>query len=143
MREDEMIYLVYASSAARLFTKDELADLLAVSRTNNARAGITGMLVYKGGNFLQVLEGEEEPVEALHRKILLDPRHKGIITLICGPLAERAFPEWSMEFRDLGAAEVQSDPAFSDFLNTPLTGEEFSANPTRAQKLLLSFKRAM
>ena len=138
-----MIYLVYASSAVRLFTPEELTDLLAVSRVNNARAGITGMLLYKGGNFLQVLEGDEQPVEALHAKILRDPRHKGVITLLRGPLEERAFPGWSMGFRDLASPEVRSDPAFSEFLNAPLSGEEFSANPSRAQKMLLSFKRFM
>ncbi|MDP9457949.1 MAG: hypothetical protein M3Q60_19755 [Actinomycetota bacterium] len=48
-----------------------------------------------------------------------------------------------MGFRDLESEEARSNPAYSEFLNTPLTGKEFSANPSRSQKLLLSFKKSM
>ncbi len=63
-----MFSLTYVSSAVRPFAEDELADLLAVSRQNNARLGITGMLLYKDGNFMQVLEGEEAEVRTLYEK---------------------------------------------------------------------------
>jgi hypothetical protein len=101
------------------------------------------MLLYKDGNFLQVLEGEEETVRNLYTKIGGDPRHHGLLTLIQGPLAERQFPDWSMGFRDLNSPDVQSMPGYTEFLNTPLTGAEFSADPTRCQKLLMTFKRTM
>ncbi len=57
-----MFFLVYVSSAVRPFSRVDLDDLLATSRANNARVGITGMLLYKDGNFMQVLEGDEEAV---------------------------------------------------------------------------------
>lgn len=53
-------------------------------RTNNERAGITGMLLYKDGNFMQLLEGEKEAVLRLHKNIIVDPRHKGFLTLLQG-----------------------------------------------------------
>lgn len=141
--EAPLFFLVYVSSAVRPFTRPDLEDLLATSRENNAELGITGMLLYKDGNFMQVLEGEEEPVRALYDKIGDDLRHRGEITLREGFTEGRQFPDWSMGFRDLESQEVRETPGYSEFLNTPLTGREFSGDPTRAQKLLLTFKKTM
>lgn len=138
-----MFFLVYASSATRPFSGDDLGDLLKVSRENNAGLGITGMLPYKDGNFLQVLEGEEGVVRALYEKIRADPRHGGEITLQQGFVEGRQFPDWSMGFRNLDSTEIRATPGYSEFLNTPLTGQGFSGDPSRAQKLLLTFKRTM
>ena len=92
---------------------------------------------------MQVLEGEEGAVRSLYEKIRDDPRHGGEITLQQGFVEERQFADWSMGFRDLDSPEVRSTPGYSEFLNTPLTGDEFSDDPSRAQKLLLTFKRTM
>ena len=138
-----MIFLVYVSSAKRPFTRADLLALLAQSRARNAAAGLTGMLLYNGGNFMQVLEGPEEAVNALYAKIGRDPRHSGLMTLLRGPLAARQFADWSMAFCNLDEDEAQAVPGYSDFLNTPLTSVEFAADPSRSQKLLLSFKNSM
>lgn len=138
-----MYSLTYVSSAVHPFSEDELVDLLAVSRHNNARLGITGMLLYKDGNFMQVLEGEEEAVRGLYEKIGSDPRHRGEIALQKGHSEGRHFPGWEMGFRNLDSSEARSTPGYSEFLNAPLTGREFSENPSRSQRLLLTFKRSM
>ena len=138
-----MFFLVYVSSAVRPFLSSELVDLLAQSHAHNTETGITGMLLYKDGNFMQAIEGEEEAVRTLYAKIRRDPRHRGLLTLLQGPLAERQFPDWSMGFNDLNTAEALSTPGYSEFLNTPLTGAEFSSDPTRCQRLLMMFKRKM
>ena len=77
-----MISLIYVSSAVELFSAAELATLLETSRRNNAPTGITGMLLYKDGSFMQVIEGEEEEIHKLHSRISRDPRHAGLITLM-------------------------------------------------------------
>ncbi len=142
--EDMLLSLTYVSSAVELFSKSELKHLLAVSLENNAKRGVTGMLLYKEGNFMQVLEGDEREVRIVfYEKISADTRHKGIIVLLQGPVAERRFPHWDMGFRDLDSLGAQDIPGYSEFLNTPLSGREFLADPTRSQKLLLSFKRSM
>jgi len=141
--EASLFFLVYVSSAVRPFSRGDLEDLLATSRGNNAGLGITGMLLYKDGNFMQVLEGEEGAVRALYDKIGNDPRHRGEITLREGFTEERQFPDWSMGFRDLESQEIRKLPGYNEFLNTPLTGREFFKDPTRAQKLLLTFKKTM
>jgi hypothetical protein len=138
-----MFFLVYVSSAVKLFSKSALVDLLNQSREKNYRLAITGMLLYKDGNFMQVLEGDETAVRGLHATIARDPRHRGVTTILEGPLADRSFPDWSMGFRDLNSPEVLQLPGFNEFLNTRLSEAEFSNNPSACQKLLLMFKRYM
>ncbi|MDQ2842373.1 MAG: BLUF domain-containing protein, partial [Acidobacteriota bacterium] len=59
--QDSILSTVYISSA-RLQREDEIVDILRVSRKNNEQAGLTGLLAYKDGNFLQILEGPKEKV---------------------------------------------------------------------------------
>ena len=56
-------------------TRGELADLLEGARARNTRHGITGMLVYDAGYFIQMLEGPEAAVRQLLKNIRNDPRH--------------------------------------------------------------------
>ncbi len=137
-----MFFLIYVSSAVELFSQPELLSLLAKCHENNVSLGITGMLLYKDGNFMQILEGEEAEVRQLYSKIGNDPRHRGTIPLLEGHLEKRQFPVWSMGFRDLNSSDALPT-GYNEFLNTKLTDEEFSSDPTRAQKLLLSFKKNM
>ena len=136
-----MFYLVYVSVAAEKASKDDLLEILARSRTNNAEAGITGMLLYKDGNYMQVLEGEEKAVRDLYARIRRDPRHLGIVTLVEGRRDNRCFGDWSMGFQDLSSPEARDVPGYSEFLNTPLTAEEFSSDPGQCERLLWAFKR--
>lgn len=64
-----MFGLVYVSSAVVPFSKAELLSLLTKSRENNSKVGLTGLLIYKDGSFMQVLEGEETAVLATHERI--------------------------------------------------------------------------
>ena len=137
-----MYFLTYVSSATAPFTSDQLRDLLVICGTNNRRDGISGMLLYKDGNFMQVLEGEDTSVRKAHAKIACDPRHRGLITLIQGAQDGRHFPGWCMGFRDLGA-DSPKPAGYSEFLNSSLVGDEFAGNPSRAQKLLTMFKERM
>ena len=139
-----MYSIVYVSAAVKPFTKEELLELLSVARNNNTKLDVTGMLVYKDGDFMQVLEGDEETVRKLYAKIDCDTRHRRTMIILQGPVASRAFPDWSMAFYDLtNTEELRAIAGYSEFLNTPLTGMEFAQNPARAQKLLHSFKEAI
>ena len=138
-----MFSLVYVSSAHRPFTPDELVELLRQSHEKNARLGITGMLLYKDGNFMQALEGEEAAVRELYATILRDARHHDVITLLEEEVPEREFAAWSMGFFDLGSDEARATPGYSAFLSTPLTGEAFAASPSRCRMLLRMFRKDM
>ena len=61
-----MLSLVYASSAVRLFNRQELFDLLEYSREMNVENDITGMLLYRRGNSIQVIEAQDEAVLQLY-----------------------------------------------------------------------------
>ena len=138
----KVFFLIYASAAVAPFSSAELLSLLDKCRENNTRLNVTGMLLYKDGNFMQLLEGEEHAVRRLYDKISLDRRHLGIVMFLEGFTANRQFPDWSMGFRDLNSEAEINAPGYSEFMKTKFNGEEFTANPTRAQKLLLFFKKS-
>ena len=139
----KLFRLAYVSTASKLFDSAELRDMLKESNARNKDAGITGMLLYKDGQFMQVLEGTLEAVTATFSRISRDPRHHGIMVLVKGAVQERRFPGWSMAFRDLNLPDHQEVPGYSEFLNTPLTGKEFADNPEHCEKLLLVFKKTI
>jgi Sensors of blue-light using FAD len=136
-----VFYLVYVSAAVTWFSEASLRALLADARPRNERAGITGILLYKDGNFMQLLEGDEAAVRALYAGISADPRHCGLVTLESGHSAQRRFATWSMAFVDLNAADGKMPAGYSDYLATPLTSAEFSAAPGRTAQLLQMFSQ--
>lgn len=138
-----LLSYAYVSVPVRRFPRAELVELLNVSRRNNARIGVTGMLLYKGGVFMQALEGPEAAVRALQERIGRDPRHRSVITVLEDWTEERQFGDWMMGFRDLDDPTVRLTPGYSEFLNVALTGEEFAGQPSRARRLLVAFKLGM
>jgi hypothetical protein len=109
-----MNYLIYISTSVKLFSDQDLTELLEQCRVNNSKTGITGMLLYSKGTFFQVLEGEGEAVNVVFEKIRKDDRHKGIIKLKAGSLAHRNFPEWSMAFTTTIPNSLSTLPGFVD-----------------------------
>ncbi|SEB28928.1 BLUF domain-containing protein [Microbacterium hydrocarbonoxydans] len=94
--QNPLVSLVYSSSATHPFGDDQLAELLSVSRSRNSARDITGMLLYRRGEFVQILEGARSDVESLMATIGRDPRHRDIRVLLEEPLHERRFAEWTM-----------------------------------------------
>jgi hypothetical protein len=133
--------IAYVSSAVNLFNDSELNDLLEKSRKRNHAAGITGMLLYKDGDFMQFIEGPKESVDALLARIRLDPRHRGIIVLLQEEQHERQFADWSMGFKKLDPGEAPAIPGYSDFMNTPLNSNQFVSDPSKALTLLMGFRK--
>ena len=135
-----LISLIYVSAATPAFKRSDILEILKASREANGKKGITGMLLYMDGNFMQVLEGEAEVVDELQRKIAKDPRHGGLITLIREPIKTRDFSDWKMAFKDLGALTPEEKAGRSDFLDVPLNDPRYASNPNFAFTLLRSFK---
>lgn len=102
----------------------QIRSILAASRANNARDGITGGLLFSKGCFAQVLEGAPNAVEAAFERIQCDERHSDVIVLEAGPVAARMFPDWSMAFTGgLAAASPLVEGALADaFSGRPGTG---------------------
>lgn len=91
------------------FSRSELADdvagwantvraILDVSRSRNARLGVTGALAFNGTNFIQVLEGRRSAVLEVYGSIERDPRHADVLVVEQGPVARREFADWAMAY---------------------------------------------
>ncbi len=91
-----LVRLMYVSRAADSVNQNELVAILKKSKANNIGVGVTGVLCFSAGIFLQVLEGGRSPVSALYNKIANDPRHHDVVLLSYEEVAERSFAGWSM-----------------------------------------------
>jgi hypothetical protein len=111
----ENYILVYVSAEKVPMDKKELNAILNVSRSNNASLGVTGVLLYQNGSFLQVLEGNKAQVNNLFDKIATDERHYRIAKVKTFTTDERVFDEWSMGYADITQEELDSLEGFNDF----------------------------
>ncbi|UXH78053.1 BLUF domain-containing protein [Roseateles amylovorans] len=91
-----LVRLVYASRASRELSPQDLQDILRRSRDHNPAEGITGLLWYNDGVFIQVLEGGRDPVNARYKRIVMDNRHDAPILLTYQEISERRYAGWSM-----------------------------------------------
>lgn len=135
-----MFSLVYVSFAAHDLSDEELKDILKVARDTNQQLGITGMLLYRDGFFIQVLEGEEDKVKALFAKITADPRHRNVLTVHTGQVESRRFPDWTMGFNKLADSDIEQLPGFTDFLSQAEDSAFLQQNTDRVLLLLDSFR---
>lgn len=110
--------LIYVSAATRPFLGVELQALLAKARVRNAACGVSGMLLYTEGSFLQILEGDEASVGVIFSRVQADRRHDRVLRLFSGPIDERSFGQWSMGFVDprLTDATTRALTGFTNFL---------------------------
>ena len=91
-----LVRLMYASRAAAAVDHDELLAILRQSKGNNPALGITGLLCYSDGIFIQALEGGRNAVNRLYNQIAADPRHNDVLLLSYEEIGERRFAGWAM-----------------------------------------------
>jgi hypothetical protein len=139
MTSPTLVQLIYVSAARSLFSDEELAELLRVCRSNNAKQGITGLLLYEQGSFLQVLEGRPDKVHPLFDKISRDPRHHRVMRIIETPVAAPSFGEWSMGYARLSSRDGAKPPGYSDFFDEVRAGRNPPA-ATVARQVLDAFR---
>ncbi|MEZ5938881.1 MAG: BLUF domain-containing protein [Hyphomonadaceae bacterium] len=104
--------VTYLSTAVEPFGALDLQTLLFRTRTRNAAKGVTGLLVYHDGCFIQVLEGPRDVVEDTLATIRTDPRHIGVIVLEQVAIAERSFPHFSMSYVPSGQMTAEQCDGF-------------------------------
>ena len=139
VEKDMMFNLVYWSNAARSFTDDELFEMLSEWREKNGRLGITGLLLYREGAFIQSLEGEETAIRALYAAIRKDERHFQVVTLQAASIPKRQFPDWSMGFENLKGTNANDLPGYNPHPEFPLSSDAVSAKTSVAMQLLAIF----
>jgi hypothetical protein len=129
------LQLAYISRATEPFEEDELFQLIDHSQKNNKARGLSGMLVYNSGYFLQLLEGPAPTVEALMERIARDPRHVEIKRVFEKRGAQPIFGSWYMAYKNLSTLK----PALRQRVETlivQLAGKPKVESPEEFMKVL-------
>jgi len=91
-----LLRLLYVSRAVDKDSAKAIESILEASRSHNMSNGITGVLCYGGGVFLQAIEGGRTAVNGLYNHIVTDKRHTDVVLLHYEEIAERRFGGWTM-----------------------------------------------
>ena len=140
--DDSLLSSTYVSSATELLDLTQFGEMLARFRPKNEERGITGLLLYSGGNIIQTLEGPAAVVEAAYADICADPRHRGLQVLVREEVTERSFADWAMGLRYLSPEDRDSVAGFSDFLERS-GGSDLDDHPSASYQMLEMFRRHM
>lgn len=136
-----LIHLIYVSAAREEMAGAGLDSILDASVRNNVPRGVTGMLVYSAGSFMQLLEGEEAAVDEIFSFIKQDQRHHTIILLERAAISTRSFDRWSMGFKRLGADDRHVHAAWAPLFEHGFNAVEIGARPGLALSMLTDFCR--
>lgn len=104
MRHPLLYELIYASRANSNFNSEVLDDILAISHTNNTKNNVTGLLIFDGTTFCQILEGEKATLDKTYERIMKDDRHIDHTLFHSGEIEKRSFSRWAMSFKRVNAA---------------------------------------
>jgi hypothetical protein len=96
-----MISIAYVSLANFQFNESTLQDLVDQCQRNNQALGITGILVFSDGEFMQVIEGPDLVTNMMYERIKLDSRHRDVTTVHRQTIEAREFEGWSMAYNIL------------------------------------------
>ena len=89
--------LAYTSRARLDLGEADLRDIHQTARHLNALDGITGLLLFDGLRFMQIIEGASEAIDNLVERLRLDDRHSAFEIRDERIIEARSFPDWSME----------------------------------------------
>jgi hypothetical protein len=89
--------LTYTSRARLDLGDEDLAAIHGTARHLNALDGISGLLLFDGSRFLQIVEGAEDAIDNLVERLRMDPRHSAFEVRDERYVEQRSFPDWSME----------------------------------------------
>lgn len=134
-----MHHIIYLSWATTPFSDEQLHTLLQEARSHNASVGVTGMLVYGNGCFMQVLEGEETTVRALYDYIKHDTRHRDVTAYADKAIEQRVFAEWEMAFQTATPAQFEQLAGYLQPADMQVDASRISLVDLQLLDLLRSF----
>lgn len=132
--------LIYTSDAAEGLTDADLQAILESARRNNVQWGLTGMLLFGRGHFIQVLEGPDEAIETLMSRIAADARNTALRRLMERVIEAPEFADWSMGFHHLSESDWAHHPAVNRFFDVPSDMSHFMASGSPARFMLQAFR---
>ncbi|GAA4718433.1 BLUF domain-containing protein [Sphingomonas lutea] len=108
--------LTYTSLARLDLDADDLENIHRSARDSNVIEGITGLLIFNGTHFLQIVEGAPHAIDDLVERLRRDPRHSAIEIREEREIEERCFPDWSMELVRVSGSYLEAKETISDRL---------------------------
>lgn len=108
--------LTYTSLARLDLTAEDLQAIQRSARELNALDGITGLLVFNGTHFLQIIEGSQAAIDDLVERLRRDPRHNGFEIRDQRDIEARSFPDWTMELVRVSASLFEARDGIADRL---------------------------
>jgi EAL domain-containing protein (putative c-di-GMP-specific phosphodiesterase class I) len=93
--------IIYRSHLSDDVPVKSLEELAVKANKNNELHDVTGILLFNGTHFFQVLEGPEEAVLSIYEGICRDPRHHNLVELLRDYAPARRFGNVGMELFDL------------------------------------------
>lgn len=108
--------LTYTSLAKLDLDAGDVEAIHRTAREVNALEGITGLLIFNGTHFLQILEGAPHAIDELLERLRRDSRHSALEIRDQRRIAERSFPDWSMELARVSASYFEAKETVSDRL---------------------------
>ena len=136
-----IFHVIYVSTATEPLSSGQLRELLIAARQRNSNLGLTGLLLYAHGKFIQVLEGSESAVREVFTSIQRDKRHKNIDTLRFENKETRNFPDWRMGYRNF-TVDLETLPTVSRFLEPDFDTSVLHDDSSEAYRMLLAFRNA-
>lgn len=116
------VRVLYVSRAVGPQTTTVTASILATARQHNRAHGISGVLCQGQGLYVQVLEGERGPVNALYARIVADRRHRDVEMLHLEEITQRRYPDWSMAHVNLSDTDPMVQMKHPEFDPYSATG---------------------
>jgi len=94
-----MVYsLIYVSNTSKVLKKEGIEQVFDYTTAFNINHDISGFLVYKDGNFIQLREGNEKTIKSLYKRIFKDKRHVNVITILEEEISQRYFDGYESGF---------------------------------------------
>ena len=112
--------LTYTSVACPDLGPGDIRAIHQTARHLNALDGVTGLLVYNGRQFLQVIEGAESAIDDLLQRLQADPRHSGLTVEDQRVIEDREFRHWAMELAQISISDLKARSALADLLPATL-----------------------
>ena len=103
--------VLYVSHLAAACDYNVFTSICPVARRRNAQLSITGVMLFDGHRFCQLLQGPELAVQALMTDIRRDRRHERLLTVLDGAMGEPVgHGAWSAGYCDMHELDVFDGP---------------------------------
>lgn len=135
--------LIYTSLAIPNASHENVADILASSQRNNKMRDVTGLLLFDGDRYIQILEGSPENIDIIYGAITQDKRHFALELIHRGDIEGRAFTNWRMAYEELPVGLLDELAEKMSVYGMEVTGETLSHGDSFGARLDALFMDAL